>query len=179
LATFALILLAPEAFAQFGLPDAVKGTGIPNNADLAKTIGRILRVATGLVGTIFLVLMIYAGFLWMTARGDSKKVEQAKQLIMGAIIGTIIVASAYAITSFVLNAASGNAPAGDIPNQTVNEGGACGMTEDCVSPLICNGGVCKTENFGSCVNGKACTIDSDCGGSNGGCFDNVCSCDAI
>ena len=58
-------------------------------------------------GTLFLLLMIYAGFLWMTAHGDPKKVTDAKQMIVGAIIGVVIIGSAYTITSWVLTAASG------------------------------------------------------------------------
>jgi hypothetical protein len=100
-----LVAWGPPALAQdgFGLDRAANAGGIAKNADLAKSIGNIIRIALGLVGTIFLVLMVYAGFQWMTARGDSKKVEDARNLITGAVVGVIIVASAYAITSFVLS----------------------------------------------------------------------------
>ena len=67
-------------------------------------IGRIIRTILGLLGIIFVVLMVYAGFLWMTARGEEEPVSKAKDIIKQAIIGVIIVFLAYAITGFVINA---------------------------------------------------------------------------
>jgi len=54
-----------------------------------------------LLGIIFIILMIYAGYNWMTAQGEEEKVTKAKTTIQRAIIGLIIVVSAYAITAFV------------------------------------------------------------------------------
>ena len=73
-------------------------------AQLPILIGRIIRVLLSLLGVIFLVLMVYAGFLWMTARGEEEPVTKAKDIIRQAIIGMIIVFLAYAITGFVVNA---------------------------------------------------------------------------
>lgn len=67
-------------------------------------IGRIIRTLLGLLGIIFLVLIVYAGFLWMTARGESDPVDKAKDIIKQAIIGIIIVFVAYALTGFIINA---------------------------------------------------------------------------
>ena len=67
-------------------------------------IGRIIRTILGLLGIIFLVLMVYAGFLWMTARGESDPVDKAKDIIKQSIIGIIIIFLAYALTGFIINA---------------------------------------------------------------------------
>ncbi len=67
-------------------------------------IGRIIRTILGLLGIIFLVLMVYAGFLWMTARGESDPVDKAKDIIKQSIIGLIIIFLAYALTGFIINA---------------------------------------------------------------------------
>jgi uncharacterized BrkB/YihY/UPF0761 family membrane protein len=67
-------------------------------------IGTIIKTALGLVGVIFLVLMVYAGFIWMIARGDEAKVEKAKDTIVNCIIGIVIVVGAYAITSYLVTA---------------------------------------------------------------------------
>ena len=58
----------------------------------------------GLLGIIAVVLIIYAGFLWMTARGESAQVDKAKDILKNALIGLIIITMAYGITAFVLNA---------------------------------------------------------------------------
>jgi len=66
-------------------------------------IGSIIGIALSFIGVIFLILMIYAGISWMTASGNQEKVTKAKDLIINAIIGLIIVLAAYAITSFIGN----------------------------------------------------------------------------
>ena len=70
-------------------------------------IGKIIGLALSFVGLAFFVLMIYGGFIWMFARGNDQDVQKAKELIQAAIIGLIIVLSAYAITMFIGNALTG------------------------------------------------------------------------
>jgi len=53
------------------------------------------------VGVLFLILMIYAGLMWMTAQGNSQQVDKAKDLLINSVVGIIIVFSAYAITAFM------------------------------------------------------------------------------
>lgn len=91
-----------------GLGDAVKNlgslqaeSGLPA-ADLYRTIGRIINILIGLIGLILVVLIVYAGFLWMTARGEEKKTTEAKSIIQNAVIGIIITLLAYGIAQFVL-----------------------------------------------------------------------------
>lgn len=73
-----------------------------NEYTLSETIGRVIKVALGLVGTIFFALTVYAGYLWMTAQGNEEHVSKAKDILKMAVIGMIIVVAAYSITSFVL-----------------------------------------------------------------------------
>lgn len=63
----------------------------------------IIKPVFGLVGTIFFALTVYAGVLWMTAQGDPKKVEKARDILVTAVIGTVIVVSAYVITNAVFS----------------------------------------------------------------------------
>lgn len=86
--------LDTEAIAQnAGLPTVGLGT----------FIGRLLQIFFGLLGVIALALFMYGGFIWMTASGDPNKVEKAKKIIQNAIIGLIIIFSAFAITTFVMS----------------------------------------------------------------------------
>jgi hypothetical protein len=63
--------------------------------------GAIIGAILSLLGVIFLGLMIYGGYTWMMARGNEQKVDKAKQIIISATIGLVIVVSAYAITAFI------------------------------------------------------------------------------
>lgn len=69
---------------------------------LSQTVGRYIKVALSLIGTIFVVLTVYAGFLWMTASGNEESVTKAKDIIKMATIGLAITLSAFSITAFVV-----------------------------------------------------------------------------
>lgn len=72
-----------------------------DNNFLATKTGQIIGIILSFVGVVFLILMIYAGILWMTARGNEQQVSKAKDLLINATIGMIIVFSAYALTTFL------------------------------------------------------------------------------
>lgn len=81
-----------------------EGAGYAKGASSATVFASVKTVITALlsvIGVLFLILMIYGGFLWMTDRGNEAQVKKAQKLIEAAVIGIIIVASAYAITQFV------------------------------------------------------------------------------
>lgn len=101
MAVFALAQKAVSA-EDYGLSVTAEGTGLPTaDTDISTIIGKIVGAGLAFIGIIFFILIIYGGFLWMTARGDEAQVTKAKDLIVSAAIGLIIVLSAYAITYYV------------------------------------------------------------------------------
>lgn len=95
---------------DFGLKDATVGTKLINanstvdaNA-VPNLIGSIVGVALSFLGAIFFLLILYAGFLWMTAFGAQEKAEKAKSILEHAAVGLVIVLAAYAISRFVFSA---------------------------------------------------------------------------
>lgn len=78
-----------------------KKSGVDTSATVGSVMGTVIATALSLVGIIFLALMVYAGYLWMTARGESSQIEKAQEIIKAALIGIVVVLSAYAITQFV------------------------------------------------------------------------------
>lgn len=79
-------------------PSAVN-SGVINN--IPEAIGTVVGAILAFVGTLFFILIIYSGFTWMLARGNESEVQKAKDMLEAAVIGLIIVLSAYAITSYV------------------------------------------------------------------------------
>ena len=67
------------------------------------TVAKIIRIVLGFLGTIAVILIIYAGFVWMTSNGNEDKITKAKNILKGAVIGLVIVLSAFAITTFIIN----------------------------------------------------------------------------
>ncbi|MBN1585290.1 hypothetical protein JW899_02885 [Candidatus Uhrbacteria bacterium] len=77
-------------------------------ADLVTMVGRIINVALGILGVIVVVLFVYAGYVYMMAKGDSGEVDKAKRIMVSTVIGLVIVLSAYAITQFILRTILGS-----------------------------------------------------------------------
>ena len=65
--------------------------------------GRAIQALLGIVGLLFLVLTVYAGVLYMTANGETGKIEKAKGILKNSIIGLVIVVGAYTLTTFVVD----------------------------------------------------------------------------
>lgn len=75
--------------------------GSANSDTALSLIGTIISAALGLLGVVFIILIIVAGYNWMTAAGDEEKIKKAGQTIRAAVIGVLIIICAYAIWSFV------------------------------------------------------------------------------
>ncbi len=102
--TFPTVVGAQLTDAVNSVQQTTAAAGVAGGGDLVQIIGRIINIFLGFLGVIFLVLMLYAGYTWMTAGGAPEKVESAKKTIRNAVIGLLIIASAWAITAFILNA---------------------------------------------------------------------------
>lgn len=86
-----------------------KATSIQGIADLdpIKTspqvlIGRIIKSALGITGSLALIIMIYAGIRWMTARGKADEVQKAQDTIFWAVLGLAVIFASYAIVNFII-----------------------------------------------------------------------------
>jgi len=66
-------------------------------------ISLMMNLMFALLGVIFIIFIVYSGYLWATASGNEEKVKKAKDNIYRTVIGLIIVVGAYAIAQFVLN----------------------------------------------------------------------------
>jgi predicted permease len=87
-----------------GLGTTANTAGLGTEATpLPEIIGNIIYAALSLTGIIFVLLVIYGGFMWMQARGNQEDVQKAKKILESAIIGIVITALAFAITQFVMN----------------------------------------------------------------------------
>ena len=99
--------VASDPYGLNGTADASGGVYITSgeNTSLAYFIGNnIIQPVFGLVGLGFFCLTVYAGVLWMTAQGEPKKIDKAKDILITAVIGTVIVVSSYILTNAVFNA---------------------------------------------------------------------------
>ena len=70
--------------------------------DIRVTIARIILIVLTFVGIIFVGLVTFAGFQYMTAAGNEEQTKKAVSLLRTAIIGLIIIMAAWAITRFFI-----------------------------------------------------------------------------
>jgi hypothetical protein len=133
------------------LGTALKPTGLEANLDTQ--ISTVIKGILALVGTIFLCLTVYAGILWMTAQGNSEKVDKAKGIVTTAVAGLFITMAAYAITAFVTAKVGG---VGDSAPQNIG----------CCQNSNAN---CYVVTDGVCQSGDTFNANNDCDQASGIC----------
>src|SRR3989338_8813523 len=96
----ALLVVANQALAvDFGINEVNNAIGLSSASDIRVIIARIINIALGFLGIIAVILIIYAGWLWMTAGGEGDKIDRAKRSLTGAIIGLIIILLSFTIAN--------------------------------------------------------------------------------
>jgi hypothetical protein len=105
LVTLLVFLIAPLSLlaADYGLTESANAAKLPANVNLMGMVAKVVGTALSLVGVIFLVLFIYGGMLWMTAGGKADNTKKAKDLMVNAVIGLVLIFSAYFVTRFVVS----------------------------------------------------------------------------
>jgi len=86
--------------------NTVANTGgyvIGESSSLTLVVGLIIQTVLSLLGAIFIILMVYAGYTWMMAAGNESKVEKAQSMIKTSIIGLVVTLSSWAIWSLIFN----------------------------------------------------------------------------
>src|SRR3990167_4802784 len=69
--------------------------------DVGRLISGLIGVAMLLAALAVFIYLIWGGFEWITSGGDKAGVENARNKITAALIGLVIVASAWAIMRLV------------------------------------------------------------------------------
>jgi len=107
------ILSSPILCSAQGLKDAgstlgeMQNQGVTLSSDLQGTANIIVRTIFYLVGTAFLILVIYGGIVWMKAAGRDTEVARAKRIVTTSVIGVIVLLLSYALTNFIMGRLGG------------------------------------------------------------------------
>ena len=83
--------IGSEAYDQSGTP-----------TDVRTIVINVVKVFLTLIGIIFMVLILLAGYTWMTSQGSEDKINEAKSRLKTGVIGLIIIIAAWSITHFVV-----------------------------------------------------------------------------
>ncbi|MGF7229100.1 MAG: hypothetical protein ACQR33_03885 [Candidatus Saccharibacteria bacterium] len=79
------------------------GSCTSDTTSLTTTIRNIINLFSIIVGIVAVIVVIVAGFRYVTSGGDSSKISGAKNTLIYAIVGLVIVALSQAIVQFVLS----------------------------------------------------------------------------
>ncbi len=94
---------------EYGIDKTAAGAGLDSYTNnLPKAAGEVVGTILSLVAVLFFALMIYAGILWMTGRGDEDRTKKAFDTIVASVIGIVIILASYAITAFALTLMGNN-----------------------------------------------------------------------
>lgn len=74
-----------------------------STADPRTIAANIINVLFGFLGLITVSLILYGGWLWMTSGGNPEKIQHAKDVLKNTAIGLLIIFSAWAIVTFIIN----------------------------------------------------------------------------
>jgi len=106
LAPFASVLAT--AGVTPGEPDTtledIGDTGLAQDLSLPEFIGRIISWVVGILGVILVALFVYGGVIYATSVGNEDRIEMGKKIMLYAIIGVVIIAVAFAISRYVIQA---------------------------------------------------------------------------
>src|SRR5260221_7881399 len=108
------------SFTQFSGTLATPSTSgysqaLTQNQNLRDYIKSVVNFALGFLGLIAVVVIIYGGFLYVTAAGNEEQAGKGKKALTYSIIGILIILSSFAIVNTILSAGGGNAQ--NVPNK--------------------------------------------------------------
>ncbi len=72
--------------------------------DFIRIVVKYFKTFLGLTGSLALLFFIYGGVMFLISGGSAEKVTQAKQIIISAVVGLVIIFSSYMIIDFVFTA---------------------------------------------------------------------------
>jgi hypothetical protein len=79
----------------------VDSSGVPSLACLPIVFSDLINAALIFIGSVAVILFIYAGIIYIRSGGDPKQTQSARQTITYAIIGLVLVLSSYGIISVI------------------------------------------------------------------------------
>ncbi len=98
---FPFLVFAQNDTAKNLLNNTAEKAGYEKETGVVDIVSAGINGFFALIGVIFLIYIIYAGYLWLSAQGE-EQVKKAKEQIRNAVLGLIIIVSSYAIVSFIL-----------------------------------------------------------------------------
>lgn len=125
-----------QAQTAFSIEDIGTSIGL-GSADLKEVVINIIKWVLGILALVGVVMLIYAGILWMTSAGNADRIERAKKIIIGAVIGLVIVLLSWAIVTYVVKTFLNTTEPDTLSCDGLRPGDPCGSCLLCSADLTC------------------------------------------
>lgn len=90
-----LLLLPLSSQAAVSIENPLSADSVP------ALIGNAVRGLLGISGALALLMMVWGGIQWMTARGNSDQVKKGRDTMVWAIFGIIAIFGSYVVINFI------------------------------------------------------------------------------
>lgn len=161
------LILSEPAFATTTVTRLTNPLGITSIPEL---VGRIIKAALGIVGSIALLMFIYGGFTLLTSSGNDKMVQKGKNIIVWATIGLVVIFVSYVAVNFVINSLTGVVD--ETASTSEGGGGVCVCNfvnpeltgDDCnfhddMMTCLWSGDSCRCELRDTSISERGCTVE--------------------
>src|SRR3989344_5479094 len=142
------------------LTDSASTLSLPVATDFQDLINNLITYSFLLVGMAVFIVFLRAGFLWLTSAANPGNISTAKGMMSNAVIGLVLLASAY----FILNNINPELVGGKLDLKQL--GTPSTGTQAVITQPTCDNGFCSNNT------GLACSEDTDC---NAVCISNACT----
>ena len=161
---FSSVVLAQE-FGVDVVGEGLGGTLGEAGSDPREVAGKVINFALGFLGLIAVLIIIYAGFKWMTSGGSEEKIAVAKKTLITGLIGLIIILSSWALATFILSRFS----------EVIHGDGDTIYDDGDIKNCGCGGyTVFSNGSWGPCIGGE-CSDDPEPTNCNANLFGDICS----
>lgn len=90
----------PDINVPFSVPD-ISDLNKLGTTDVTVVIGRVIKNALGIIGTIAFALFVYAGVLWMISGGSSDRVQKSRDILLWTSLGIAVIFASYALVDII------------------------------------------------------------------------------
>ncbi len=101
LAALGMGLLTAYAVSAASTPEVVHLENPLSTTNISTIVGKAINFAMGIMGSLALLVFVYGGFKWLTAAGNSDKVQEGTEAMTWAAIGIFIIFGSYAILNLI------------------------------------------------------------------------------
>lgn len=97
-----IFLWLAQEQSKIDIGDGEGDINIPKVDDPGAAAGDLLNTVYVVAGITCVIVIVVAGFMFVTASGDASLIKKAREMLIGALIGLLVIILAFAITGFVL-----------------------------------------------------------------------------